>query len=68
MKNVLSQFDCVEVRWIAEKSLRIDGPDGRQVIIHKSNNMKFEVVLWVVEMMGISMAEFEQAYKQMAKN
>lgn len=64
MKMVLKEFN-VRTSWPepTSHSMRFSGPDGRHATIYKSNNIKSEIVEWVVDILGLNMSEFERAYR-----
>ena len=68
LKIVLEHFD-VRTSWPSSDSpcMKFTGTDGRSVIIYKSNNIKSDIIEWVVKQLEISMDDFKAAYDTVSK-
>lgn len=67
VKKVLETFDGVTVSWTYEGQMKFHSPAG-QATIPKSNNIKIEIVRWLLHCIGVSVDEFDKRYNAATKS
>ena len=66
MKKVLKERFDIDSKWESPKSdCIVFGSGMKSAAIDKSNNIRPEIVEWVMVQLDISMADFEAAYRTM---